>query len=125
MKAHLSWLLLLLLLALPLTQTNRLAAQENERVDGLIVSPGWQDVQANCTECHSSLLIAQNSGNRAVWESRIRWMQDTQGMQDLTPEMEESILSYLAENYGQKEGSRRPPLSNHLMPSNPYESNNE
>ena len=88
----------------------------------LIVAEGWQDVQANCTECHSSLLITQNSGNKAVWESRIRWMQDTQGLQILASDIEESILNYLATNYGAKTFSRRAPLNIELMPENPYQS---
>ena len=87
----------------------------------LIVAKGWQEVQATCTECHSSLLITQNSGDRAVWESRIRWMQETQGLQVLDPELEESILSYLAANYGQKTFSRRAPLELQFMPKNPYQ----
>ena len=88
----------------------------------LIVADGWKDVQANCTECHSSLLITQNSGNKAVWESRIRWMQDTQGLQILASDIEESILNYLATNYGAKTFSRRAPLNIELMPENPYQS---
>ena len=87
----------------------------------LIVAEGWQEVQATCTECHSSLLITQNSGDKAVWESRIRWMQETQGLQTLTPELEESILNYLAANYGQKTFSRRAPLRTQFMPENPYQ----
>ena len=88
----------------------------------LIIARGWQEVQATCTECHSSLLITQNSGDKAVWESRIRWMQETQGLQVLAPELEESILSYLAANYGQKTYSRRAPLDTELMPENPFQS---
>ena len=91
---------------------------------GLIIAEGWQDVRANCTECHSSLLITQNSGTKAVWESRIRWMQDTQGLKNLTSDIEESILNYLATNYGAKTFSRRPPLNLELMPENPYPSEN-
>lgn len=96
-------------------------AQETDTVTELIVADGWQDVRANCTECHSSRLIVQNSGNKTVWESRIRWMQETQGMHDLNPDLEETILNYLAENYGQKEATRRAPLNQYLLPENPYE----
>ena len=104
-------------------QSGFLIAQiETPDTSRLIVAEGWQDVQANCTECHSSLLITQNSGTKAVWESRIRWMQDTQGLQILASDIEESILNYLATNYGAKTFSRRAPLNIELMPENPYQS---
>ena len=98
------------------------SAQDTESVERLIVDDGWQAVQENCTECHSTLLITQNSGSKTVWESRIRWMQETQGLQQLEESLEESILNYLAQNYGQKESSRRASLPAILMPDNPYES---
>ena len=97
------------------------AQEVTSDASNLVVAEGWQEVQATCTECHSSLLITQNSGDKAVWESRIRWMQDTQGLQTLAPELEESILNYLAANYGQKTFSRRAPLRTQFMPENPYQ----
>ena len=98
------------------------SAQDTESDERLIIDDGWQAVQENCTECHSTLLITQNSGSKTVWESRIRWMQETQGLQQLEESLEESILNYLAQNYGQKESSRRASLAVTLMPDNPYES---
>ena len=98
------------------------AQEVTSGTSNLIIAKGWQEVQATCTECHSSLLITQNSGDKAVWESRIRWMQETQGLQALAPELEESILDYLAANYGQKTFSRRAPLETQFMPANPYQS---
>ena len=95
-------------------------AQEIDRVTGLIMSEGWELVQANCTECHSALLITQNSGNRAVWKSRIVWMQETQGLHELSQVTENSILDYLASNYGQKASTRRAGLAANLLPVNPY-----
>jgi hypothetical protein len=97
------------------------AQEVTSDASNLVVAEGWQEVQATCTECHSSLLITQNSGDKAVWESRIRWMQETQGLQTLNPELEESILNYLAANYGQKTFSRRAPLKTQFMPENPYQ----
>lgn len=103
----------------------QLSAQNSaDRVSGLIQATGWQEVQANCTECHSAQMITQNSGNREVWKSRIIWMQETQGLAELSSETENTILSYLAENYGQKEASRRSGLAAHLMPINPLENSN-
>ena len=107
-------------LAIFLQNNDALAQLETPEPSRLIVAEGWQNVQANCTECHSSLLITQNSGSRVVWESRIRWMQNTQGLKALDPKVEESILNYLATNYGQKSSSRRAPLNILLMPNNPF-----
>ena len=100
-------------------------AQEIDRVTGLIMSEGWELVQANCTECHSTLLITQNSGNRAVWKSRIVWMQETQGLHELSEATENSILDYLANNYGQKASTRRAGLATNLLPENPYPTNSQ
>tara|TARA_Y100000814_G_scaffold230913_1_gene174791 strand:- start:848 stop:1222 length:375 start_codon:yes stop_codon:yes gene_type:complete len=108
-------------LAIFLQDNGALAQLETPESSRLIVAEGWQNVQANCTECHSSLLITQNSGSRIVWESRIRWMQNTQGLKPLDPKVEESILNYLATNYGQKSSSRRAPLNILLMPNNPFQ----
>ncbi|MYE99384.1 MAG: hypothetical protein F4234_04285, partial [Gammaproteobacteria bacterium] len=92
-----------------LAQTPR-AAEETDRVTGLALDGDWQLVQANCTECHSALLITQNSGSRGVWQIRIATMRNTRGMEELDTEVEERILDYLAEHYGQRQTSRRPPL---------------
>jgi len=69
-------------------------------------------------------MIIQNSGSRAVWKSRILWMQETQGLGELSGDTEHAILSYLANNYGPKEAGRRSGLPTHLMPANPLESTN-
>lgn len=111
--------LVLALALLGLAQAPR-AAEETDRVTGLTLEGDWQLVQANCTECHSALLITQNSGDRNVWQSRIVWMEETQGMDELDAEVEERILNYLAEHYGPRPASRRAPLAEHLLPENPY-----
>lgn len=98
-----------------------LSAQETDSTSGLIKAEGWQVVKSTCTECHAALLITQNAGNRAVWESRIRWMQETQGLRALAADEEQTILDYLESNYPQKAATRRAALPAQLMPSNPYE----
>ena len=95
-------------------------AQETDPDTGFIQAEGWQATKANCTVCHSAKLVTQNSGSRNHWQSLIRWMQDTQGLWQFQPEMEATILDYLATNYGPKEDARRPPLPRALMPDNPY-----
>ena len=95
-------------------------AQEIDGATGLFMNEGWELVQTTCTECHSALIITQNSGNREVWKSRITWMQETQGLQELEVTVENSILVYLADNYGQKASTRRASLTANLLPKNPY-----
>lgn len=106
---------------LPLTA----AAQDGEAPQkdpqtGLIMADGWETVRSNCTACHSAKLVTQNSGSRNHWQYLIRWMQDTQGLWEFDAETESTILDYLAEHYGPKEGARRPPIPRALMPDNPY-----
>ena len=113
-------LIWLTLITLPLLfSATGSTAQESTVPGELIQEQGWQLVRDNCTECHSSQIIVQNSGNREVWKSRIEWMQSSQGLGELGPELEGSILDYLTTNYGQKAASRRQALPTHLMPSNP------
>ncbi|MDE0981064.1 MAG: hypothetical protein OSB11_03730 [Gammaproteobacteria bacterium] len=111
--------LTLITLSLPLLFTTASStAQESVAAGELVQEEGWELVRDNCTECHSSLIIVQNSGNRDVWKSRIEWMQSSQGLGELDLEVEGSILDYLTSNYGQKTASRRQALPMHLMPSN-------
>lgn len=113
-------------LLLPLLfATANSTAQEDGTAGDLIQAEGWQLVRDNCTECHSSQIIVQNSGNREVWKSRIEWMQSSQGLGELSPELEDSILDYLTTHYGQKIASRRQALPAHLMPSNPSTQQNQ
>ncbi|MFY0990808.1 hypothetical protein [Halomonas sp. C05BenzN] len=104
------------LLCLPLGA----GAQETDPDTGLVKAEGWETVRDNCVACHSANLVTQNSGSRNHWEKLIRWMQDTQGLWEFQAETEETILDYLAEYYGPKEGARRPALPRTLMPDNPY-----
>ena len=96
-----------------------LAARETARAAGLAAAGDWRLVRANCTKCHSASLITQNSGSRGVWQIRLATMRQTHGMDALDAEVEERILDYLAEHYGQRQASRRAPLAPHLMPENP------
>ena len=97
------------------------SGQDIDDESGLIQAEGWEVVKSTCTECHAGMMITQNAGNLAVWESRIRWMQETQGLRALSVEEEATILSYLSVNYPQKASSRRAGLPAHLLPTNPTE----
>ncbi|UCS93648.1 hypothetical protein KZP23_00995 [Echinicola marina] len=77
---------------------------------GLVAKEGYETVIANCTNCHAADLVIQNRGDRAHWESLIKWMQATQGLWDLGKN-EEIIVSYLSENYSAEQKGRRANLS--------------
>jgi len=73
---------------------------------GLAADENLPTIIAACTSCHSGKLIAQNKATREGWKSVIRWMQETQGLQDLGSS-EVVILDYLAEHYAPKHTGRR------------------
>lgn len=77
---------------------------------GFVIAPGFEEVKKTCTVCHSSMLVTQNKANRDGWLEMIRWMQEKQGLWELEPALENTILDYLAANYGPTAASRRPPL---------------
>lgn len=113
-------LLLLITNALQPAALQAAEASETDEATGLRIDEGWALVKEKCTRCHSPLLITQNSGSEPVWLSRIRWMQETQGLEDLAAVDEAAILAYLARNYGPKAASRRSALAPALLPRNPY-----
>lgn len=83
---------------------------------GLVVDENMPLVVATCTACHSAKLVTQNAGDKAYWTELIRWMQKTQNLWPIAPEVEEKILTYLSTHYGPKTQARRPNLPDHLMP---------
>jgi hypothetical protein len=77
---------------------------------GLIYAPGFDQVRAQCTVCHSAKLVTQNRATKEGWAQMIEWMQQTQGLRDLGPD-EDRILDYLAANYAPEEKGRRENLN--------------
>lgn len=108
MKKRLLWLfpLFLMLWAAP----GLAADQEIDKETGLIIAPGFEQVKETCSVCHSTMLVTQNKADREGWLEMIRWMQEKQGLRTLEPELENTILDYLAANYGPVATSRRAPL---------------
>jgi hypothetical protein len=103
--------LLLLWLAAPLA----FGATELDEKTGLVVAPGFEQVRAQCTACHSARLVTQNRADRDGWLDMIRWMQASQGLWPLGGD-EALILDYLADNYGPVRVGRRPPQPPELLP---------
>ena len=53
-------------------------------------------VTRNCTGCHSSETVLQNSMTRERWDGTITIMQEKHGLWDLDPETRKQILNYLS-----------------------------
>ena len=88
---------------------------------GLIMADGWEMVASNCTGCHSARQLRDQRGTRETWQAAIDWMQETQGVPQFPPGIEDRIVAYLAANYGlQGSSGRRARLPAQLMPPNPY-----
>ncbi len=73
---------------------------------GFVVAPGFDEVRANCTVCHSSKLVTQNRATREGWEQMIIWMQEKQGLWDLG-DRKPIILDYLSTHYAPIKKGRR------------------
>jgi len=88
--------------------TQQLMARQNiDAKTGLIIDQGFDTVKSECTVCHSAKLIIQNRATRQGWLETIRWMQNTQGLRQLSAETEQAILTYLAKNYPPEQKGRR------------------
>ncbi len=53
-------------------------------------------VVETCTTCHSSKLVLQNGMTRENWDVTITWMQEKQGLRELTKKDRKTILDYLS-----------------------------
>ena len=89
---------------------------ETDPQTGLEIAPGWEQVKVHCGVCHSLKLVTQNRGDRETWLGLIRWMQETQNLWPLPPEVEIQVLDYLSVNYAARLNQRRQPLPAELMP---------
>lgn len=96
------------------------AEPEIDPASGMIIDEHWQTTQAMCSVCHSPKLFTNYGATRETWASLIDWMQEKQGLWPLAPEVEDQILTYLAENYPPGEVSRRRNLAANMRPPNPY-----
>ena len=104
------------LLLMSLAISTPVKSAETDPDSGLIIAEGWETVRTNCTVCHSAKFITFQRGDRDSWESMIRWMQKTQGLWPFDEKTEDTILSYLADNYPPGKSSRRRNLSPAELP---------
>ena len=105
----------MLRLLLPILLAAPVAAEVDEGT-GLIKDDNWELIGQHCAACHSLKLVTANRFDRATWLETIRWMQKTQKLWEFEPEIEDKILTYLANNYAPTIHVRRPAMQPHLMP---------
>jgi len=100
----------------------KVPAQEPEfdEISGLVKTGDWELVRANCIACHSAKLVTQQRGSAEQWLALIRWMQEKQNLWQFDPEVENRIVTYLADNYAPQPNRRRAAIPPDQMPPNPY-----
>ena len=80
-------------------------------------------VLATCTACHSELLVLKNHMTRDRWDETITWMQEKQGLWELSQEERKTILDYLAVHQGINDDGKaqafNPSLYRYHYPPNP------
>lgn len=67
---------------------------------GLPRSEGYELVDANCTGCHSVQIVMQQQATEARWDELLTWMVEKQNMPELLPDERDSIVKYLATEFG-------------------------
>ena len=89
---HLPFLVSCLIFAQPLL-VNLAFSEKNK---GLPLGKGRELVIEVCTPCHSAKLVLQNRMTRENWNETITWMQEKQGLWELTKKERDTILNYLS-----------------------------
>jgi Quinohemoprotein amine dehydrogenase A, alpha subunit, haem binding len=72
-------------------------------------------VEETCTACHSAAIILQNRMSRKRWDETINWMQNEQGLMDLSPQVRKQILDYLEDIRGMASPAGKPSPETHRM----------
>jgi cytochrome c len=78
------------------------AAPADSEVDfeGLPPGPGREEVFYLCNACHSLKTVQQQGLPRDRWDDLLVWMTEKQGMPELEGKDRDTVLDYLAGNYG-------------------------
>jgi mono/diheme cytochrome c family protein len=57
-------------------------------------------VLAACTGCHTTELIVASHMSRKTWDTTLTWMEETQSMARLEPDVRKAIVDYLERTQG-------------------------
>lgn len=75
-------------------------AQRAEEESVLAEGAGRPETSGDCTACHNTALIRRRAFNRECWDEPIGWMTEKHGMNPLGGELRQTIVDYLAAQYG-------------------------
>lgn len=83
------------------------AAARTEVETVLADGPGRAETFGYCTACHNTALIRRSAFTRDRWDELMDWMTEKQGMNPLEGELRETIVDYLAGQYGPRQRGPR------------------
>lgn len=88
---------------------------------GLKPGEGRDTVWVVCTQCHTAEIILASHMSRKTWDTTLGWMQETQGLSELEPDVRKLILDYLERTQGLDEsaGTESSPWAYPLYRPNP------
>lgn len=66
----------------------------------LAAGRGAAETYAACTACHSERIVVQQGLPRHQWDELLDWMVDEHGMAPLRGRLRDTVLDYLARQYG-------------------------
>lgn len=87
------------LLALMIGLGGVLPAEAQDDYEAMPDGEGKDTVYGVCTGCHSIKLVMQQGKTRKTWDKTLDWMVEEQGMPELDPETEKTVLDYLAKHF--------------------------
>ena len=95
-----------------------LAQVENS---GLKPGKSREIVWTACPQCHTADIIVASHMSRKTWDTTLTWMEQTQGLAELEPDVRGLILDYLEETQGldQEEDGSSSPWASPLYRPNP------
>ena len=59
---------------------------------GLEPGEGRETVWGVCTSCHTAEIIVASHMSRKTWDTTLTWMEETQGLNQLEPDIRELVL---------------------------------
>ena len=88
---------------------------------GLAPGEGREIVAVVCTTCHTAEIIVASRMSRKTWDTTLTWMEETQGLAKLEPDIRELVLDYLEETQGldQEEDASSSPWASPRYRPNP------
>ena len=88
--------------------------------DALRPGPYVELVRGHCTGCHDAALIRQQRMSRAQWDRTITWMQETQGLWEISAAQRQQVLDYLEAVQGPAESPTETAWAHPRYEPNPF-----